>query len=94
MKLELNEAVVIRRGGIDGFPQVNLAGVPGRICSTHASALPGMVSVWVDWSKTRYADVEGLPNVINNFPADLGPGDAPPPTPPTPPSAPPKLRLV
>lgn len=91
MKLELNDPVVIRRGGIDGFPQVDLAGVPGRICSTHASALPGMVSVWVDWNKTRYADVPGLPNVINNFPADLAPGDVPPPTPP---SGPPKLRLV
>ncbi len=78
MKYELNDPVVIRRGGIDGFAQVNLAGIPGRICSTHSNALPGMVSVWVDWSKTRYANVQGLPNVINNFPDDIAPDNEPP----------------
>ncbi len=73
MSFQLNDLVTIQRGGIDGFAQVNLSGIVGRVCSTHANALPGMVSVWVDWSKTRYADIEGLPNVINNFPADLKP---------------------
>lgn len=70
---QLNDLVTIQRGGIDGFAQVNLAGITGRVVSTHANALPGMVSVWVDWSKTRYSGIEGLPNVINNFPADLKP---------------------
>ena len=67
----LNTRVRILRGGLDDFPQVKLAGVPGRICSTHANAAPGMLSVWVDWEQTQYKDVEGLPRVINNFPADL-----------------------
>jgi hypothetical protein len=35
-----------------------------------------MISVWVDWSQTRYADIDGLPGIINNFPADLGPAQA------------------
>ena len=75
MAYQLNDRVIILRGGIDGFPSVSLDNIPGRVCSTHANALPGMISVWVDWSKTKYAHLEGLPPVINNFPADLKPFD-------------------
>lgn len=84
MAYQLNDRVIIVRGGIDGFPSVNLDNIPGRVCSTHANALPGMISVWVDWSQTKYADIEDLPPVINNFPADLKPFEEPRP----------KLKLV
>jgi hypothetical protein len=65
---ELNDKVMILSGGISGFPTVNLSGVQGRVVSPHPSTPEGWIAVWVDWSKTPYKDLRGLPNPINNTP--------------------------
>jgi hypothetical protein len=78
---ELNDKVVILSGGISGFPTVSLAGVQGRVVSPHPSTPDGWIAVWVDWSKTPYKNVAGLPNPINNTPEmiDYADGEAPAP---------------
>jgi hypothetical protein len=65
---ELNDLVVILSGGISGLPTVSLAGVQGRVVSPHPSTPDGWIAVWVDWSKTPYKNMAGLPNPINNTP--------------------------
>jgi hypothetical protein len=86
----LNTRVRILRGGLDDFPQVKLAGVPGRVCSLHSNALPGMISVWVDWELTQYKGIPDLPRVINNYPADIEPWEE---SPSATPKLTPKLKL-